>query len=94
MHHAEALAEIAAEVTRHGLGQNVLGCTGESIVGEDQEIEGAPALSLWSLRLPGITVQPRRLTFADGAFDGWPELEAEPQARSAPVSAPRIVRPR
>jgi len=88
MHHAEALGEIAAEVTRLGLGQNVLGCTGESIVGEDQEIEGTPALSLWSLRLPGITVRPRRLTFAEGAFEGWPELEAEPQGRAAPTSAP------
>jgi small ligand-binding sensory domain FIST len=88
MHHAEALEEIAAEVTRHGLGENVLGCTGESIVGEDQEIEGSPALSLWSLRLPGITVRPRRLTFEEGAFDGWPELAAEPQARPVPASAP------
>src|SRR5947208_1476263 len=66
MHHADALAEIAAEVTRQGLGQHVLGCTGESIIGENREVEGTAALSLWALRLPGLQVQPRRLSFADG----------------------------
>ena len=85
MHHVESLGEIAAEITRSGLGQNVLGCTGESIVGEDQEIEGTPALSLWSLRLPGITVRPRRLTFAEGAFDGWPD--------SRPSLRPELTQP-
>jgi small ligand-binding sensory domain FIST len=88
MHHAEALEEIAALITREGVGQNVLGCTGESIVGEDKEIEGAPALSLWSLHLPGIAVRPRRVSFSAGVFDGWTELEAEPQARPAQAPAP------
>ncbi len=92
MHHAEALGEIAAEVARRGLGQNVLGCTGESIVGNDQEIEGQPALSLWSLRLPGITVRPRRLSFADGVFDGWPEIEGDPRAAATPASKPDPAR--
>jgi small ligand-binding sensory domain FIST len=86
MHHAEALAEIAAETANRGLGRHVLGCTGESIVGEDREVEGSSALSLWALRLPGIAL--RRLTFTAGAFGGWPELEAEPQPQAQPVSAP------
>ncbi len=88
MHHAEALGEIASLVTRRGLGRHVMGCTGESIVGEDQEVEGAAALSLWSLRIPGIAVRPRRLTFAEGRFAGWPELEAEPEARTVAAAAP------
>ena len=81
MHHADALGEIAAEVTRRGLGTHVLGCTGESIAGEDREIEEGPALGLWMLRAPGVSVRPRRVTFADGAFEGWPELEADPSDR-------------
>jgi len=93
MHHADALAEIAAEVTRRGLGRHVLGCTGESIVGEDQEVETSAALSLWAMRLPGIAVRPRRLNFTGEAFVGWPELEAEPQARPAPAPAPDDRRP-
>jgi small ligand-binding sensory domain FIST len=89
MHHADALGEIAAEATRRGLGRHVLGCTGESIVGEDQEVEGTAALSLWSLRLPGLVVRPRRVSFAEGSFAGWPELEAEPPSRPAPAPAER-----
>jgi small ligand-binding sensory domain FIST len=87
-HHADALEEIAAEATRSGLARHVLGCTGESIVGEDREIEGSSALSLWALRLPGIAVRPRRIAFADGAFSGWPELDAEPQPRAQPQAQP------
>src|ERR1700757_3800364 len=66
MHHADALGELAALVQGRGLGERVLGCTGESIVGEDREVERGPALSLWALRLPGITARPRQLTFTNG----------------------------
>jgi small ligand-binding sensory domain FIST len=71
MHHADSLGLIAEEVRRRGLGRHVLGCTGESIIGEDQEVEGSSALSLWSIRLPGIGLQPIRLSFEGGAISGW-----------------------
>jgi small ligand-binding sensory domain FIST len=86
MHHADALGELAALVQGRGLGKHVLACTGESIVGEDREVERGPALSLWALWLPGITVRPRQFTFADGAFEGWPELDRS--APSPPASGP------
>jgi small ligand-binding sensory domain FIST len=89
MHHADSLAEIAAEVTRVGLGRHVLGCTGESIIGEDREVEGTAALSLWSLQLPGIAIRPRRVSFAEGAFDGWPGLDAGTGATPPPARAER-----
>jgi small ligand-binding sensory domain FIST len=82
-HHADVLPGLAARIAERGLGRHVLGCTGESIVGEDREVEGTAALALWVLRLPGLQLQPRRLTFADGAFAGWPDLEAEPRPRPA-----------
>jgi small ligand-binding sensory domain FIST len=90
MDHAGALGAIAAQIQRCGLGRHVLGCTGESIVGEDQEVEGQPCLSLWSLRLPGLQVRPRLLSFEDGAFIGWPELESEsePESESQPRKRP------
>jgi small ligand-binding sensory domain FIST len=54
-----------------------LGCTGESIVGADQEIEERPALALWAAHLPGVSVQPMHLEFertAEGhSFVGWPD---------------------
>ena len=77
-HHADGLGRIAAEVRRRGLGRHVLGCTGESIVGEDREVEGAPALSLWSIGLPGARLEPLRLAFGDGQFAGWPEWATGP----------------
>ncbi len=78
MHHADGLGRIAAEVRRRGLGRHVLGCTGESIVGEDREVEGAAALSLWSIGLPGARLEPLRLAFGDGQFAGWPEWATGP----------------
>src|SRR3954454_15822841 len=88
IHHADALGEVAARVKEAGLGRHVLGCTGESIVGEDREVEGAAALSLWALRAPGMTLRPRRLAFEGGAVIGWPELEPGPGPRPAPPSGP------
>ena len=78
MHHADALGRIAVEVRRRGLGRHVLGCTGESIVGEDREVEGAAALSLLSIGLPGARLEPLRLAFGDGQFAGWPEWAPGP----------------
>ena len=59
IHHAEFLGTLAGKVQNRGLGSHVLGCTGESIVGEVREVEGAPALALWSMLEPGIQVIPR-----------------------------------
>ena len=56
---------------------HLLGCTGESIVGGDQEIEGKPALSVWAACLPQATVERMHLNFAmtpeGGSFSGWSE---------------------
>jgi len=71
MHHADALGRVASEIRARGLSHNVLGCTGETIVGEDREVEEGPALALWSIRLPGATIEPIRMVF-DNGFEGWP----------------------
>ncbi len=46
-HHAEAADAIAGMIRERLAPRCLLGCTGESIVGNDQEIEDQPALSLW-----------------------------------------------
>jgi small ligand-binding sensory domain FIST len=79
-HHADALGRIARAIRQKGLGRHILGCTGESIVGEDQEIEGSAALSLWAIRCPGVDLQPRRLTFDGETFPDW---TAPPSTRSS-----------
>jgi small ligand-binding sensory domain FIST len=69
-HHAAALGKIAGAIRARHLGRHVLGCTGESIVAETQEIEGSPAIGLWAARLPNVDLTPLRITFKDGEFSG------------------------
>ena len=50
-HHADAAAAIARTPPRSPQPKALIGCIGEAIVGTGQEIEHAPALSLWLGRL-------------------------------------------
>jgi small ligand-binding sensory domain FIST len=61
MHHADDLGQATRMLLEQGLTRHVLGCTAESVVGEDREIEGDPALAAWSIALPGVEVDPLRL---------------------------------
>jgi small ligand-binding sensory domain FIST len=88
-HHAGA-AETFAPGLRQRLGARcLLGCVGESIIGNDREVEGRPALSLWLGRWPKpVEVQPFHLSWeqtAEGAsILGWPDsLLGADRARSA-----------
>jgi small ligand-binding sensory domain FIST len=64
---AESLAVIAERLRTEGIARHVLGTTGESIIGEDREIEEGPAVSVWAIRLPNATLTPMRLR---EEFDG------------------------
>ncbi|MEO6807615.1 MAG: FIST N-terminal domain-containing protein [Isosphaeraceae bacterium] len=80
-HHAEGLGRLAAAVSQRGVGRHILGCTGESIVGQGREIEAKPAVSLWSIRFPeGVRLRPIRLGFDGELFKGWPGDLVEPKA--------------
>jgi len=70
-HHAETLGRVAQEIRRRGLARHTLGCSAESVIGEDREVEAEPALSLWAIRLPGVELTPRRLTFDGTGLHGW-----------------------
>jgi small ligand-binding sensory domain FIST len=59
--HAERLGAIAEKLRTDGIARHVLGTTGESIIGEDREIEDGPAVSVWAIRLPHATLTPMRL---------------------------------
>ena len=77
--HLEFIADILADTLQT---VNVLGCTGESIVGNGVEVEEGPALSVWIAHLPGTTIETMRLTFEQtpdgGTFVGWPESFIDP----------------
>src|SRR5262245_54780858 len=49
-HHASHLERLATDACELLGTRNLLGCTGESIVGTGQEVEESPALSLWLAR--------------------------------------------
>ena len=86
-HHAEQASLIAERISGGLSVECLLGCTGESIVGNAQEIEGEPALALWLATLPGVNVQPMHLQFErtpeGGSVVGWPDDLPEPWPKGA-----------
>lgn len=76
-HHAREADALASALSR-GLGtMNLLGCTGETIIGNGQEFEESPAISLWAAWLPKTTIKTFGLEYErtpeGGAFRGWPD---------------------
>jgi small ligand-binding sensory domain FIST len=77
-HHLNA-AKVVSQTIREALAPGcLLGCVGESIVGNDREIEQAPAMSLWLSRWAHtVTMEPFHLVLertADGpSLIGWPD---------------------
>jgi small ligand-binding sensory domain FIST len=72
--HADALAPQLCDL----LGtDNVLGCSGDSIVGVGREVEEGPAISLWLAKWPGVTARLLNLHFErtpeGGVIQGWPD---------------------
>jgi len=88
--HHLAAAELLAASAQQQLGARCLvGCVGESIIGNDREVEAAPALSVWLARWPSaVELTPFHLTLEETSEGygllGWPDAlqEADP-ARSA-----------
>lgn len=75
-HHASALRVLADRTLTEGIAKRFLGCTAESVVGEDREIENGPALVLWAIELADVDLTPIRLT-GSGA-DGLERLKHAP----------------
>lgn len=70
-HHGDALGRTAADLLDRGLTRHVIGCTGETIVGDGEEVEGRAALVVWAASLPGMTVATHRPTIDGGRLTGW-----------------------
>lgn len=67
-HHAANLGKMSEAFIEQGRTRHILGSTGEAIIGEDQEIEGKPALVVWSIELPGVEIQPVRFDPGGGSL--------------------------
>jgi small ligand-binding sensory domain FIST len=89
-HHTAAADSLASDLQQRLGARCLLGCTGESIVGNNQEVENGPALSLWL----GRWTQPMELApfhlvleeTPDGnSLLGWPDALLEAPAAPATV---------
>lgn len=78
-HYGGALEQLGARLRRATGARVVVGCTGESIIGGDREIEREPALSLWCAKLPGTELRAFEVQAQLGAndeivFSGMPDI--------------------
>ncbi len=83
-HHRDRMQQIARRACDAAGTTNLLGCTGEAIVGGEREIEGQPAIALWLANMPGAEILPFHLDIErtpDGVtFTGWPPTFSDVQS--------------
>jgi small ligand-binding sensory domain FIST len=88
VHHAETLGKLAAVAHEQINARCLLGCPGETVIGENREIEEGPALSLWAARWgDNVTLTPFHLTFEQTSEGpsvlGWPDALSAVDAKQA-----------
>lgn len=88
-HHAEEVERFAELRQRLGA-RCLLGCSGESIVGNEREVEQSPALSLWLARWPtSVQLEPFQLVLEqtpDGySVMGLPDSVAEADPKESAI---------
>lgn len=76
-HHVSRAALLAKMISDRLTPRLMIGCTGEGIIAGSEELETAPAVTLWTASLPDVTIEPVRLTFSPTQdqfnLSGWPE---------------------
>lgn len=94
--HYQRNYEAIPDLIRQSLGRSdgpplVLGCSGGGIIGNGQEVEQSPALSITAASLPDVTLEPFHL-----ASDALPDLDAGPASweellKVSAADAPQFV---
>jgi small ligand-binding sensory domain FIST len=89
-HHRASARQLARALHQRLRPGCLLGCVAEAVIGNDREVEGGPALSLWLARWAGrVSMTPFHLVLertADGpSLLGWPDALLE--AGAAPAGA-------
>jgi small ligand-binding sensory domain FIST len=88
-HHADGLADFAASLVDATGARALLGCTAESIIVGEREVERTPAVGLWLGTLPGVEIRPFHLAHRSSrdsfGFEGVPEGLREGGARDGVV---------
>ncbi|MFO0866161.1 MAG: FIST N-terminal domain-containing protein [Gemmataceae bacterium] len=85
--HAPEAADIVERLHETLAPKTLIGCSGESIVGNESEVEGRPALAVWLARFPAeVQLTPFHLTVeptGDGyTILGWPDELDDADPRS------------
>lgn len=81
--HHVGKANLIAKMIREELSIDVcLGCSGEGVIADGEELETAPALTLWVGCLPAVQLIPLRLAFSQIQdqihMPEWPDPSTEP----------------
>ena len=78
-HFEDQLQEIAQRVNETLQPQNTMGCTGESIVADELEIEGEPCISIWAAWWPDASINLSHVTFdrENANFVGLPDVSTD-----------------
>jgi small ligand-binding sensory domain FIST len=75
--HASSFEAIAAAVTKQLGTTNIIGCTAETVVANENEFEGEPCLTIWAAQIPNLKVVPVVFDFQNTpggpAIRGWSE---------------------
>ncbi len=84
-HHQAHYEELVARAYRESGASVLVGCSGQGIIGVEQEVEGSPAISLLTLSVPQATFTPVRVTqqtlAAAHSAEAWhTEVQLEPEA--------------
>lgn len=77
--HADQAESLSQDLRTALAPVTLVGCTGEGIIATGREIESGPAATLWAAHLPGVLIQPLRLSFSSVhdqfSLRNWPDME-------------------
>jgi small ligand-binding sensory domain FIST len=80
-HHAMRADVLAAAISRSLRPRFLIGCSGEGIIAGTEELETAPAVTLWAASLPEVVLDPIRVSFSatqdQFRLSDWPEFNGE-----------------
>lgn len=62
MEHGSEFRSFARRIRAQTGARTLLGCTGQSVVGPDSEVEDGPAIALWAVSCPELRIQPFRIS--------------------------------
>lgn len=76
-HYTDHIQELSSHLRDRLSPGTLLGCTGEGIITGPEEIESAPAVTLWAARLPGTSLTPWRWpqNQDDSHVVEWPDAD-------------------